>query len=58
MHRGDTLAVLRVMKMESVVSAPVGGTVIRVGKGVQVGVVIGEGMLLAVVGGDGGKSRL
>ncbi|KAF7975679.1 hypothetical protein HWV62_8781 [Athelia sp. TMB] len=58
--KGDALAVLSVMKMESVVVAPRAGRVVKRGKGVEVGVVVGEGMLLAVVALDGelGKSRL
>lgn len=48
-QKGETLVVLSVMKMENVVSAPFDGFVQRVGKGVRVGVVVGEGMLLCVV---------
>lgn len=55
--QGDTLVVLSVMKMENVITAPRDGVVSRVGRGVNVGVVIGEGMLLAVVV-DEHKSRL
>ncbi|KZP17462.1 carboxylase:pyruvate/acetyl-coa/propionyl-CoA [Athelia psychrophila] len=56
--KGDTIAVLSVMKMESVVVAPHAGRVVRRGKGVDVGVVVGEGMLLAVVDEELSKSRL
>ncbi|KAG7097730.1 hypothetical protein E1B28_005050 [Marasmius oreades] len=54
-RKGEMIAVLSVMKMESVVSAPRDGLVVRIGKGVRVGVVIGDGTLLAVVD---GQSRL
>ncbi|THV07137.1 carboxylase:pyruvate/acetyl-coa/propionyl-CoA [Dendrothele bispora CBS 962.96] len=47
--KGDVLAVLSVMKMESVITAPQSGVIERFGNGVRLGVVIGEGMLLAVV---------
>ena len=49
-RKGETLVVLSVMKMENVVVAPWSGMVERVGKGVKVGVVLGEGMLVGVVG--------
>ena len=48
-RKGETLVVLSVMKMENVVLAPFDGFVQRVGKGVRVGVVVGEGTLLCVV---------
>ncbi|KAF9260609.1 hypothetical protein L218DRAFT_871952 [Marasmius fiardii PR-910] len=47
--KGEMIAVMSVMKMESVVSTPRDGWVVRVGKGVRAGAVIGEGTLLAVV---------
>lgn len=57
-NKGDTLAVLSVMKMESVVTAPWTGLLQRRGKGVEVGVVVGEGMLLAVISDEQDRSRL
>ncbi|KAH6909412.1 carboxylase:pyruvate/acetyl-coa/propionyl-CoA, partial [Coprinopsis sp. MPI-PUGE-AT-0042] len=57
--KGETVMVLSVMKMENTVVAPVDGMVTRVGKGIQVGVVIGEGMLVcALEDGRGSTSRL
>ncbi|KDQ60049.1 hypothetical protein JAAARDRAFT_32422 [Jaapia argillacea MUCL 33604] len=53
---GETLVVLSVMKMENVVVAPRSGVLKRRGKGVEVGIVVGEGMLLCVIG--RAKSRL
>ena len=47
--KGDTLIVLSVMKMESAVLAPHDGVIERVGKGMRVGAVINEGMLVCVV---------
>ncbi|KAF9446437.1 hypothetical protein P691DRAFT_708557 [Macrolepiota fuliginosa MF-IS2] len=47
--KGETLVVMSVMKMESVVVAPHDGIVERVGKGLKVGVILGEGMLVCVV---------
>ncbi|KAK7439776.1 hypothetical protein VKT23_017350 [Stygiomarasmius scandens] len=47
--KGDPLAILSVMKMENVISAPHDGVVERLGNGVGIGVVVGEGMLLAVI---------
>ncbi|KAJ8502625.1 hypothetical protein ONZ45_g11586 [Pleurotus djamor] len=49
--KGDTLAVLSVMKMESVVLAPFSGVVERMGKGIKAGIIINEGTLLAILGG-------
>ncbi|KAI0646556.1 hypothetical protein C8Q79DRAFT_909308 [Trametes meyenii] len=45
-RKGDQLVVVSVMKMESAVAAPAGGKVVRSGQGIQVGAVIGEGVLL------------
>jgi pyruvate carboxylase len=63
--KGDTLAVLSVMKMETTVAAPRSGIIARRGKGVRVGIVIGEGVMIAVIGSvpladsdSGPKSRL
>ena len=47
--KGQIVAVISVMKMESVVESPVSGFVERLGRGVEVGVVISEGMLLCIV---------
>lgn len=57
-QKGDTLAVLSVMKMESAVTALRSGVVVRRGKAAQIGAVVGEGMLLAVIADEVGKSRL
>ncbi|KAF8067702.1 carboxylase:pyruvate/acetyl-coa/propionyl-CoA [Lyophyllum atratum] len=48
--KGETLVVLSVMKMESVVTAPHDAPVARLGKGIKVGVVLGEGTLVCVLG--------
>jgi len=56
--KGEALAVISVMKMESVISASNDGVFLRAGKGIQVGVVIGEGVLLAVIQRQGIRSRL
>lgn len=62
--KGQAVAVIGVMKMESVIQSPVSGFVERLGRGVEVGVVIPEGMLLCVldpetlVGAVPTKSRL
>ncbi|KAI0827163.1 hypothetical protein BC628DRAFT_1409940 [Trametes gibbosa] len=45
-NAGDPLAVISVMKMENVVNAPASGEISRVGKGIEVGAIIGEGALL------------
>jgi len=47
--KGDTLIVLSVMKMETAVLAPHDGIVERVGRGLRVGGMINEGMLVCVV---------
>ncbi|KAL0572648.1 hypothetical protein V5O48_009306 [Marasmius crinis-equi] len=62
-RKGDTIAVLSVMKMESIVSAPRDGVVAAYGgEGVRVGEVVGEGGLLVVLDLEGegrpGRSRL
>jgi len=51
-RKGDPLLIVSMimMKMESVISAPFDGTVERIGKGIKVGVVLGEGMLVCVLG--------
>ncbi|KAF8906806.1 carboxylase:pyruvate/acetyl-coa/propionyl-CoA [Gymnopilus junonius] len=51
-RKGDPLLILSVMKMENVVAAPFDGVVGRVGNGVQVGAVMGEGMLICVLEND------
>lgn len=48
--KGEALIVLSVMKMENTVFAPRDGYVTRVGKGVRVGVILGEGVLVCVLG--------
>ncbi|KAI9069894.1 hypothetical protein FKP32DRAFT_1558834 [Trametes sanguinea] len=47
--KGEPLVVISVMKMESVVNAPRSGRVVRVGRGIKEGIVIGEGALLCVL---------
>ncbi|RDX54766.1 carboxylase:pyruvate/acetyl-coa/propionyl-CoA [Lentinus brumalis] len=49
---GEQLIVVSVMKMESVVNAPVSGKVSRLGKGIKVGVIIPEGSLVCVLDGQ------
>ncbi|KIM36649.1 hypothetical protein M413DRAFT_448991 [Hebeloma cylindrosporum] len=49
-RKGEPLLIVSVMKMENVISAPFDGPVERIGKGVKVGVVLGEGMLICVLG--------
>ncbi|KAF9458933.1 hypothetical protein BDZ94DRAFT_1312835 [Collybia nuda] len=50
--KGETIVIMSVMKMESVITAPYNGTLKRVGKGIRVGTIVGEGMLVCVL--DGG----
>ncbi|KAF8190173.1 carboxylase:pyruvate/acetyl-coa/propionyl-CoA [Pholiota molesta] len=57
-RKGEVLLVLSVMKMENVVLAPFDGVVERTGKGIKVGVILGEGMLVCVVNGKMPASRL
>ncbi|KAI0674564.1 hypothetical protein C8Q78DRAFT_1067546 [Trametes maxima] len=45
-RKGGQLVVVSVMKMENIVTAPAGGKVLRLGKGIQVGAIIREGVLL------------
>lgn len=47
--KGDTLVVLSVMKMENVVLAPFSGFVERIGKGIKLGVILGEDMLVCII---------
>lgn len=56
--KGESLAVISVMKMESVIAAPNDGVCLRPGKGIEIGVVISEGILLAVLERPGIQSRL
>lgn len=49
-RKGEPLLIVSVMKMENVISAPFDGTVERVGKGIKLGVVLGEGILVCVLG--------
>ncbi|KIJ25702.1 hypothetical protein M422DRAFT_38532 [Sphaerobolus stellatus SS14] len=46
--KGEPLIILSVMKMETVIAAPRDGWIARKGKGVKVGVVLGEGTLVCV----------
>lgn len=48
-RKGETLVVMSVMKMESVVVAPHDGIVERAGRGVKIGSILGESMLVCVV---------
>lgn len=56
--KGDTIGVLSVMKMDSVVVVLRTWRVVRRAKGVEIGVVAGEGMQLAIVKEEQDKSRL
>lgn len=47
--KGETLVVMSVMKMENIVVAPHDGIIERPGKGLKVGVILGEGMLVCAV---------
>ncbi len=58
-RKGEALVVVSMMKMESAVTAPAGGNVVRLGRGIKVGAIVGEGTLLCVLGlGEGGLARL
>ncbi|PFH47292.1 hypothetical protein AMATHDRAFT_152507 [Amanita thiersii Skay4041] len=46
--KGETLVVISAMKMENVVTSPLDVTIERVGKGIETGVVLAEGMLICV----------
>lgn len=48
-RRGEPLLILSVMKMENSIVAHQNGFVTRVGKGVRVGRILGEGMLICVI---------
>ncbi|EIW74331.1 hypothetical protein CONPUDRAFT_67490 [Coniophora puteana RWD-64-598 SS2] len=48
-EEGETVAVLSAMKMETAVRAPRGGDVVRRGRGIEVGAIVGEGVLLCVL---------
>ncbi|RDB30517.1 Pyruvate carboxylase [Hypsizygus marmoreus] len=48
-RKGETILILSVMKMESVITAPQDAFVERLGKGIKVGVVLGEGMLVCML---------
>jgi biotin carboxyl carrier protein len=52
-RKGEALVVLSVMKMENLAVAPFDVFVERVGKGVKVGTVVGEGTLACVLEEDG-----
>ncbi|KAH8101786.1 hypothetical protein BXZ70DRAFT_1007031 [Cristinia sonorae] len=56
--RGETIAVVSVMKMETVITSPVSGQMERLGRGVEEGVIMAEGMLLCILKVDGeGQAR-
>lgn len=55
--KGETLVVMSVMKMENVIVAPYDGVVGKVGRGLKIGVIFGEGMLVCSVS-PAEKSRL
>lgn len=57
-RKGEVLLALSVMKMENAVLAPFDAIVERLGKGVKVGVVLGEGMLVCVLNRTTPTSRL
>ncbi|KAI0777206.1 hypothetical protein BD413DRAFT_514344 [Trametes elegans] len=48
-RQGEPLVVVSAMKMESVVNCPRSGRVVRMGKGIHEGAIIGEGALLCVL---------
>ncbi|KAG5642641.1 hypothetical protein DXG03_002380 [Asterophora parasitica] len=49
-RRGETIVILSIMKMESTIKAPRDAFVKRLGNGIQVGAVLGEGTLICVMG--------
>ncbi len=57
-RKGEALLALSVMKMENAVLAPFDAVVERLGKGIKVGVVLGEGMLVCVLQRTTPSSRL
>ena len=57
-RKGEALLALSVMKMENAVLAPFDAVVERLGKGIKVGVVLGEGMLVCVINRATPPSRL
>ncbi|KAJ8502257.1 hypothetical protein ONZ51_g127 [Trametes cubensis] len=57
-NQGDALVVVSVMKMESVIKSAASGRVARVGRGIEVGSIIGEGSLLCVLAFDEGAKAL
>ncbi|KJA26880.1 hypothetical protein HYPSUDRAFT_36046 [Hypholoma sublateritium FD-334 SS-4] len=57
-RKGEALLALSVMKMENAVLAPFDAVVERLGKGIKVGVVLGEGMLVCVLNRTTLPSRL
>jgi acetyl/propionyl-CoA carboxylase alpha subunit len=56
--KGETLTVMSVMKMENSVVAPFDGIIERIGKGLKIGSIIGEGMLICVLNPLRRRSRL
>lgn len=48
-RKGETIVIMSVMKMESVIAAPNHGILRRIGKGIRIGAVVGEGMLVCIL---------